>query len=106
MPQAGQVGADNCEATSLSVSGIKQIRFKHLLRALHTGHLLSAAWDVGYKSMKKGLLARKLNLLGASIQNASLRHPPRTDLEGFQQLINEWHFQHHRFSLAVTMSGV
>ena len=46
------------------------------------------------------------NIQSARIQNASLRHPPRTDLEEFRHLIDEWHFQHRRISLAVTMSGV
>ena len=53
---------------------------------------------------------KKTKLVGkiqsASIQNASLRHLPHTDLEEFRLLIDEWHSQHRRSSLAVTMSGI
>ena len=46
------------------------------------------------------------NIQSATIQNASLRHLPHTDLEEFWHSIDEWHFQHRWISLAVTMNGV
>jgi hypothetical protein len=84
-----------------------------LLLALNNDHFLSAAWDVGYKSTTKRLLASKLTSrqhpdIGKKREHSERipSSPTPHQHRKFRHLIDEWHFPDRRFSLAATTNGV